>query len=647
MKHFRAALLFLLFTACAFAQARIKFALPERVRLLEDQRVDLVIEARDINAGTLAVTANGADITRLFRGPVAANLDCDGTQDAVWRADLVSFATPGWVRIIATLESAQGRVQTISDVVIQPFSKLEKKNVILFVGDGMTQAWIDAGRLVSRSTETVPGVSGLREGYFDRLLEMDRMPISGSILTIGQDKVIPDSAPTATALAAGNKTFDGAISTFADGTDCAFGTGAVDATKQFALDNPRVESIAEYLKRRFGYRIGIVTTSNLPDATPSAFGAHTGDRDMAFEIVAQFIKNPLLGDMPSADVFMGGGGESFNPTVRIDSRDIISEFKAQGYQVVRTATELRELDRGASKVLGIFKEVPATPHSSRVRPSASSVMNVAYDKLKLTRPGSEPLPNFNNWTDQPFLDVMTQKAIEILAGPDGNQPFFLMVEAASIDKQSHSNHPAGATWDVIEFDKAIGVGRAWAAARKQPDTLMVVTADHGQPMLLIGAGPVSDADYFDRTGFATTMTSPRGTLNLTIYKDGNHNTRAAVPYGSVGGKTGPPTAENIDVYGYFGLPDYIDADGDGYPENVASKGKGSVRLAYGFRTGNHVSITMPVMAQGPGSLLFTGVYDQTDIPLKIAAALATNTSDLDRAIEKMVNSADFPRTPGK
>jgi alkaline phosphatase len=274
-------------------------------------------------------------------------------------------------------------------------------------------------------------------------------------------------------------------------------------------------------------------------------------------------------------------------------------------------------------------------------------MNVAYDKLKLTRPGSEPLPNFNAWTDQPFLDVMTQKAIEILSGPDGSQPFFLMVEAASIDKESHSNDPAGATWEVIEFDQAIGAARSWAAARKQPDTLMVVTADHGQPMLLIGAAPISDADYFDRTGFAATMTSPLGTLRTTIYRDVNHNTRAAVPYGSVGGKTGPPAVNNIDVYGYFGHPDYIDADGDGYPENVASQGKGTVRLAYGFRTGSHVSITMPVMAQGPGALLFTGVYDQTDIPLKIAAALAANTSDLDRALDKLVYSPEFPKTPGK
>ena len=647
MKHCRTILLLTLSTACAFAQAGIRFALPERTRLLEDQRVDLVLEARNATAGTLTVTANGVDITKLFGNPVAADLDCDATKDSVWRADLVSFSTPGWVRIVATLESPQGRLQTISDISVQPFTKPEKKNAILFVGDGMTQAWIDAGRIVSRSTETVPGVRGLREGFFDRLLEMDRMPVSGSSMTIGQDKLIPDSAPTATALATGNKTFDGAISMFADGTDCGFGSGAVDATKQFALDNPRVESIAEYLKRRFGYRIGLVTTSNLPDATPSAFGSHTADRDMAFEIVSQYLKNPLLGGVPSADVFMGGGGESFNSTVRADGRDMISEFKAQGYQVVRTATELKGLDAGAGKVLGIFKEVPTTTHSSRVRASSASVMNVAYDKLKLTRPGSEPLPNFNDWNDQPFLDVMTQKAIEILSGPDGNQPFFLMVEAASIDKQSHSNHPAGATWDVIEFDKAIGVGRSWAAARKQPDTLMVVTADHGQPMLIIGAAPISDADYFDRTGFATSMASPLGTLSTTIYRDVNHNTRAAVPYGSVGGKTGPPAVNNIDVYGYFGVPDYIDADGDGYPENVASGGKGTVRLAYGFRTGSHVSTTIPVMAQGPGALLFTGVYDETDIPLKIAASLAANTNDLDRALDKLVYSPEFPKTPGK
>ena len=225
MKLRRTILLFALPAACAFAQARINFALPERTRLLEDQRVDLVLEARNATAGTLAVTANGVDITKQFGGPAAADLDCDATKDSVWRADLVSFSTPGWVRIVATLDSAQGRLETISDIWVQPFKKPEKKNAILFIGDGMTQAWVDAGRIVGRSTESAPGVRGLREGFFDRLLEMDRMPVSGSSMTIGQDKLIPDSAPTATALATGNKTFDGAIGVFADGTDCSFGSG--------------------------------------------------------------------------------------------------------------------------------------------------------------------------------------------------------------------------------------------------------------------------------------------------------------------------------------------------------------------------------------------------------------------------------------
>jgi hypothetical protein len=40
-----------------------------------------------------------------------------------------------------------------------------------------------------------------------------------------------------------------------------------------------------------------------------------------------------------------------------------------------------------------------------------------------------------------------------------------------------------------------------------------------------------------------------------------------------------------DVYGYIGFPNYIDADGDGYPENREVGSKGNVRLAVG-RTSN-------------------------------------------------------------
>ncbi len=640
-----------LLAAAGLAQAQLlSIALPERTRLLEDQRVDLVIEARNLSGGVLTVTANGADLSKAFSGPTAADLDCDTARDAVWRADMVGFPTPGWVRLEAQLVTAQGTFRDVRDILVQPFPRLAApKNVILYIGDGMTEAWRDAGRIVSRSTETAPGVPGLRQGFYDRLLELDRMPVSGAIMHHSLDKVIPDSAPTATALATGNKTFDGGLSVFPDGTDCAFGSAATAATLPYALDNPRIETIAEYLKRRFGYRVGIVSTASVADATPSAFAAHTGDRDTAFEIVRQYLENPFLGGRPGPDVLMGGGGESFDPAIRPDKRDILAEFAAKGYKIIKTGSELKAAGGADRLLVGIFKTAQTTLHSSGVRAASTAHMNVAYDKLRLLRPGSESLPSFGGWEDQPFLDLMTQKAIEILAGPDGRQPFFLMVEAASIDKQSHSNHFAGAAWDVIEFDKAVGVGRAWAARRRPQDTLMVATADHGQPMVIIGLAEISDADYFDRTSnLRMTVTSPIGTHSATIYKDVNANVRAILPYGSAGGgRTGPPAEFYVDAYGAFGFPDYIDADGDGYPENRETGGKGRRRLAVGFRTRNHTYETLPLSAEGPGALLFTGYFDQTEVPLKIAAALAEDTSELDAALNRLVYTGWYPKTPGK
>ncbi len=78
-----------------------------------------------------------------------------------------------------------------------------------------------------------------------------------------------------------------------------------------------------------------------------------------------------------------------------------------------------------------------------------------------------------------------------------------------------------------------------------------------------------------------------------------------------------------------------------------SGGKGRVRLAVGFRTGSHTAATLPISAQGPGAFLFTGVMDQTEVMLKIGAALGTDTSVLDFAVEKMIYNSDYPRTIGK
>jgi alkaline phosphatase len=69
-------------------------------------------------------------------------------------------------------------------------------------------------------------------------------------------------------------------------------------------------------------------------------------------------------------------------------------------------------------------------------------------------------------------------------------------------------------------------------------------------------------------------------------------------------------------------------------------------LRWGFRTGDHTGSSVPVTAEGPGAFLFTGYMDQTDIFFKMAAARSSDTSDADKLVDAMTNSA-FPRTVGK
>ncbi|HYO82564.1 MAG TPA: alkaline phosphatase [Bryobacteraceae bacterium] len=641
-------------TAATAAAQHLTILLPERTRLLQDQRVDLVIEVREAAAVEgLRVTANGTDITAAFGTPSRLDLDCNGTQDAVYRAPLYSFQNAGRVRLIATL----GGANTIKDITVQPFAVPDrKKNFVLYIGDAMGTTYRDAARIVARSVETAPGVSGFREGYFDNLLEMDKMPVAGMAMTYASDRVVPDSANTASTWSSGNKMMYNAMGVFGDGTDCSWrGAGRNAATLSMMLDNPRLETVWEYLRRKAGYRIGIVTTADVTDATPAGQVAHTAHRETRAAIAQQYIEHPLLGNQPAVDVILGGGMEQFESDKRADQRNLIAEFQAKGYEYVTTASELRSANVRSGKLLGLFRRGnSASLHSSGIRANPDGNMNVAYDKLRLTRPASEPEPNFGGFEDQPFLDQMTSRAIEALAGPDGSEPFLLMVEAASIDKQSHPNHAAGTIWDTIELDKAIGVGRTWAAARRNPDTLLLVTADHDQSMHIIGVTEVSDADLTDRgTTWNMTVNSPVGTQGARVYKDSNTNVRAGYHYSNSGGdpnssgREGPPAHGWGDISGTDAFPDYIDSNGDGYPENREANGKGKLRLSVGFRTGNHTGSSVPVTAEGPGALLFTGWYDQAEIALKMAAAIAMDTTELDTALRRMTTNSALPKTYGK
>ncbi len=492
---------------------------------------------------------------------------------------------------------------------------------------------------------------------------MDKMPVSGMSMTYGTDSIVPDSANTGTAWASGNKSFLNAVNSFTDGTDCRwrFNGQQNAANIAFMTDNPRVENLWQYLKRRAGYRTGIVSTAAITDATPAVQGAYVPYRQMRLEIARQYLENPMLEGRPAFDVILGGGGDPFMAGGRTDGRDLIAEFQAKGYRYVTTATQLKSI--GFSQgTIGLFKSGTPRPASDGIRTASDANMDVAYDKLGLQRPASEPAANLGAFTDQPMLDLMTEKAIEILSSSFGGVPFILMVEAASIDKQSHPNQAVGTIWDTIEMDKSIGAARAWAAKRPVKDTLIVVTADHDQSMSIIGVNNSPDTEYFDRSkGEKITVKTARGDQDFTVWGDSYANARAGLPFVNTstgasnnGGAAGMPgtfaaTSSAADpassTYStYFGNPAYTMHATNGYPNN---SGPGIRRLSVGFRTGDHTGSSVPVTAEGPGALLFTGYLDQSDIFFKMAAAASTDTTDIDKALDLLVNGTQFPKTIGK
>jgi alkaline phosphatase len=75
----------------------------------------------------------------------------------------------------------------------------------------------------------------------------------------------------------------------------------------------------------------------------------------------------------------------------------------------------------------------------------------------------------------PSLRDSTEAALETLSRSD--EGFFLMVEGGRIDYGGHDNDAGTMLHEILDFDAALGAGIAFQ--RQDPETLIIVTADHG------------------------------------------------------------------------------------------------------------------------------------------------------------------------
>ena len=252
--------------------------------------------------------------------------------------------------------------------------------------------------------------------YATDALAIERMPVAGLVNTRGGDHEVTGSAPGASALATGVRTFMGAISVDMDSV-------------------PRTTSLEVAHER--GWATGLITTTWLTDATPAAFSAHVPSRGQMVEIFQQMIDLPV-------HVLLGGGSRLLTMAQERQGVDLRTPA-LERYTFVETEADLERVSSGdEDMVLGFFAEgdMPLGPERS------------------------------------PNVAAMTASALRILEkDPDG---FFLMVENEGSDTEAHRNSSRDVIVnEMLGFDAAVGVALDFQATHPETLVLVTADHETG------------------------------------------------------------------------------------------------------------------------------------------------------------------------
>jgi len=514
------------------------------------------------------VTINGEDAGKVLgKTPEIIEGEDGFAQSAYWIRG-ARLAAAGTYAVEASAAGAKAAVQW--EAFATPGGR-KAKNVILFVGDGMSIAHRTAARILSK---------GIVEGRYGGELAMDDMPHMALVSTAGTDSVITDSANAMTAYATGHKS-------------CVNALGVYCANNRRSLAHPKMETIAELAKRKLNVAVGIVTDTEIEDATPAGMVAHTRLRSDYEHIVRMYWD-------AQPDVIMGGGKPFFLPKSdpkgkRADEENYIVKFAQAGYAFAGNATELAAAAAKPQtrKLLGLFND---------------GNLDGALDRKFLKKGTAAKFP------DQPDLTDEVRAALQVLSRNENG--FVLMVEAGLIDKYSHSLDWERAVYDTIMLDNAVQVAKDFAGNRN--DTLIIVIPDHAHPISIIGT-------YDDAEG--TTLRE-----KLQTYA------AAKFPNYPPPGREGYPPSADVPrrlALVFAAYPDFCDA---GKPnlagESVVGKpvpnetycppgaahkvGNLSIFARAGVHSGDDVVVT----AAGPGAEMFHGHIDNTRVFRAMAVALA-------------------------
>lgn len=461
---------------------------------------------------------------------------------------------------------------------------LRAKNVILFVGDGMGVSTVSAARILDGQLKGI-------DGEYNRL-SFEKFPYLALSVTASANQQTSDSAPTATAMVAGIKTNDGAISV--DQT-----INRIEPSAQVTAEKS-VRTIMERAEHR-GMSTGVVSTARITHATPAVNYAHISNRDWednsslpagatVKDIARQLIEFPYGNGI---DVVLGGGRSYFMPRTltdpeyptqigrRTDGRNLTVEWTAKGPQsaYVWNKAQFDAINPGTTnRLLGLFER-------SHMRYEADRSADTA---------------------GEPSLAEMTAKAIKVLQ--KNKKGFYLMVEAGRIDHAHHAGNAHRALTDTIALSEAVAMAKKLTSDK---DTLIVVTADHSHVFTLAGypsrGNPILGKAAVNGVNLTDSLGLPYTTLSYSNGPGwtGNFNRREFNPIneGTVPGS-------------YLGgalRPDLTTID----TTNANYLQESTVPMGSETHAGEEVSI----YATGPQGYLFRGTLEQNVIYHIMAGSL--------------------------
>ncbi|KAH9632934.1 hypothetical protein HF086_002756 [Spodoptera exigua] len=308
------------------------------------------------------------------------------------------------------------------------------KNVILFLGDGMSITTLAATRVYL----------GQKYGHLGEELKLsfEAFPYTGLSKTYCVDNNVADSACSGTAYLSGVKANSGTV-------------GLSAAVKRGDC---------------------IVTTTRVTHATPAASYAHSADRrweadtDMpkkglcCEDIATQMVKGRVGSKI---DVILGGGRRNFFPRGQTDNEGYYG-YRSDGVDLIREWKKQKEAQ-------GVF---PRFVYNKQGLLNLDD--SLYHSVLGLFSPDHMPY-HLEAGDDDPTLTEMTQKAIQMLKKKKNG--FFLFVEGGRIDTAHHETKARKALDETAEFAKAVEAALRLVDLQ---ETLIVVTSDHSHTMTYSG-----------------------------------------------------------------------------------------------------------------------------------------------------------------